>query len=69
MLGISEPSAKRWRIYARAWLYNEIKKNDARFEQSRASVRFRWLLDFNQIKLQSRQDQRGELAFLFSAAV
>jgi RNA polymerase sigma factor (TIGR02999 family) len=25
VLGISEPTAKRWWTYARAWLYNEIK--------------------------------------------
>src|SRR3989442_12444605 len=29
MLGISEPTAKRWWTYSRAWLYNEIKKSNA----------------------------------------
>ncbi len=28
MLGISEPTAKRWWTYARAWLYNEITKGN-----------------------------------------
>jgi len=28
ILGISEPTAKRWWTYARAWLYNEITKNN-----------------------------------------
>jgi len=27
VLGISEPTAKRWWTYARAWLYNEIKSS------------------------------------------
>ena len=27
MLGISEPTAKRWWTYARAWLYSEITRN------------------------------------------
>ena len=26
VLGVSEPTAKRWWAYARAWLFNEIKK-------------------------------------------
>jgi RNA polymerase sigma factor (TIGR02999 family) len=29
MLGISEPTAKRWWTYSRAWLYNEINKSNA----------------------------------------
>jgi RNA polymerase sigma factor (TIGR02999 family) len=28
MLGISEPTAKRWWTYARAWLYSEITKHN-----------------------------------------
>ena len=28
MLGISEPTAKRWWTYSRAWLYNEIKESN-----------------------------------------
>ena len=28
MLGISQPTAKRWWTYARAWLYDEITKNN-----------------------------------------
>ena len=29
VLGISEPTAKRYWVYARAWLYNEINKTDS----------------------------------------
>ena len=32
ILGISEPTAKRWWTYARAWLYNEIKESNDRME-------------------------------------
>ena len=28
MLGISEPTAKRWWTYSRAWLYSEIKESN-----------------------------------------
>ena len=28
VLGVSEPTAKRWWAYARAWLFNEIKKSE-----------------------------------------
>ena len=28
VLNISEPTAKRWWAYARAWLFNEIKKSE-----------------------------------------
>jgi RNA polymerase sigma factor (TIGR02999 family) len=29
LLGVSEPTAKRWWTYSRAWLYNEINKSNA----------------------------------------
>jgi hypothetical protein len=36
LLGISEASAKRWRAYARAWLFDEIQSSSTGIPRARS---------------------------------